>query len=272
MKFLATCNTNTIGKLISFSILLPFLWSCSNSINKKNKTTIDKPMYSVTNPVQIEIDEIFSLLAYSIVYADWQEDSIPRNDRRGYNIGSVLVNSENKPVYYALNCVGETNNSTQHSEVRLITQYLDSVSSFDLKNFTIYTTLEPCAMCAGMMTMTLVTRTVYGQNDVEFSHTFERLAIDSRSIGGYPPFPRKVIADESPSIIKQELNDAYQEFLKTDDEKILAKFLVSKKAKEIYKKACLSFKDYKVKFSENENIYAQSITFYNEIVNSKKLK
>jgi len=232
----------------------------------QNKTIKDKSVYSITNPVQIEIDEIFSLLAYSIVYADWQEDSIPRNKRRGYNIGCVLVNSQNEPVHHALNCVGVTNNSTQHGEVRLITEYLDLVESFDLKNYTIYTTLEPCAMCAGMMTMTLVTRTVYGQNDVEFSQTFERLAFDSRSIGGYAPFPRKVIADPSPSLIKFELNKAYQEFLKTDTEKILAKFLVSKKAKEIYMKAYLSFKDYEVKFDENRKVYAQSIKFYNEIV------
>ena len=270
MKIIVAFITNAIEKLICFSILFPLSWACTSGNMNKNKTITEKQMYSVTNSVQIEIDEIFSLLAYSIVYADWQEDSIPRNERRGYNIGSVLVDSQNKPVFYALNSVGITNNSTQHSEVRLITQYLDSVKSFDLKNYTIYTTLEPCAMCAGMMTMTLVTRTVYGQNDVEFSHSFERLAIDSRSIGGYPPFPRKVIADESPSIIKQELNDAYQEFLRTDDEKILSKFLVSKKAKEIYKKAYLTFIDYNVKFSENENIYAQSVKFFMEVVNSKK--
>ena len=197
-------------------------------------------MYSISDPKQIEIDEIFSLLAYSIVLTDWQSDTIPRHKRRGYNIGSVLVDAQNKPVFHALNCVGVTNNSTQHGEVRLMTQYLDAIEAFDLKEYTIYTTLEPCAMCAGMMTMTLVERTVFGQNDVEYSHTFERLAIDSRSIGGYPPFPRQVIADPSPSYIKEELNTAYQDFLTHDTEKILAKFLVSEKAKSDISKSLSS--------------------------------
>ena len=223
-------------------------------------------MYSVTDPRQIEIDEIFSLLAYSVVYSDWQEDSVPRDKRRGYNIGCVLVNAQNKPVYYALNSVGVTNNSTQHGEVRLMTHYLDLVKSFDLKNHTIYTTLEPCAMCAGMMTMTLVARTLYGQNDVEYSHSFERLAFDSRSIGGYAPFPRKVIAEPGPSEFTRELNDAYQAFLNTDSEKILAKFLVSQAAKEIYKRANQAFKDYHIKFEDNAIIYSQAIKFYEQIV------
>jgi len=244
--------------------MITIFWSCSNRNKSINKTEIKKSMYSITDPKQAEIDEIFSLLAYSLVYSDWQEDSIPREKRRGYNIGCVLVNPEDQPVYYALNCVGVTNNSSQHAEVRLITQYLDSVKSFDLKNHTIYSTLEPCPMCAGMMTMTLVARTVYGQNDVEYNHAFERLAFDSRSIGGYPPFPRKVIAESGPSGFTLELNDAYQDFLKTDSEKILAKFLVSKKAKEIYKKANQAFKNYKVKFADNSEIYSRSIKFYEQ--------
>jgi len=229
-------------------------------------------MYSITNPRQIEVDEIFSLLAYSFVYSNWQEDSIPRDHRRGYNIGSVLVDKNNNPVYYALNSVGVTNNATQHGEVRLMIQYLDSVRAFDLREHTIYTTLEPCAMCAGMMTMTLIKRTVYGQNDVEFSHTFERLAIDSRSIGGYPAFPRMVIADVSPIQFKTQLDREYQEFLQTDPEKYLAKFLVSEKAKAIYRNAYEAFRSYQVKFEENREIYNKSIKFFEQKTNSKTTK
>jgi len=209
-----------------------------------------------SDPVQLEIDEIFSLFTYKIVYDNWQDHSIPRENRRGYNIGSILVNPQNEPVHYALNSVGITQNSTQHAEVRLMTQYLDSSDFFDLHDFTIYTTLEPCAMCAGMMAMTRVKRTVYGQNDVEFSHALERLAFDSKSIGGYAPFPRKVISSPSPSNIRQELNKAFQEFLSIDSEKILAKFLSNDQAKTIFKNASQLFENFQVKFIENRKIFS----------------
>ncbi|PRY20621.1 cytidine/deoxycytidylate deaminase-like protein [Spirosoma oryzae] len=219
-------------------------------------------VYPLIDGKQVEIDEIFSLLAYSIVYADWQDESTPRDERRGYNIGSVLVDSENNPVFWGLNSVGVTNNATQHSEVRLMTQYLDVSETFDLKSHTVYTTLEPCAMCGGMMAMALISKSVFGQNDVEFSHAIDRLNFDSRSIGGYAPFPRKVACIPSPSPFTEILNESYQSFLKVDSEKILAKFLVSNEAKNIYSDARNAFETYKIKHIENQAVYNKAKLFY----------
>lgn len=230
----------------------------SNVNQDKSSSTI----YSVTDGRQVELDEIFSLLAYSIVYADWQDESTPRDKRRGYNIGSVLVDSESNPVFWGLNSVGITNNATQHSEVRLMTQYLDVSETFDLKSYTVYTTLEPCAMCGGMMAMALISKSVFGQNDVEFSHAIDRLNFDSRSIGGYAPFPRKVVSIPSPSPFTKILNESYQSFLKVDSEKILAKFLVSNEAKSIYSNAKNTFDTYKVKHNENQAVYIKARLFY----------
>ncbi|MCB0522493.1 MAG: nucleoside deaminase [Lewinellaceae bacterium] len=220
------------------------------------KTTLD--------PVQQEIDEIFSLLAYSLVYQDWQSHEVPRDKRRGYNIGAVLVDKENHPVYYGLNSINSTDNATQHGEVRSIIGYLDQTRKFNLSGYTIYTTLEPCVMCAGMITMTAFKRAVYGQHDVEYSKAFERLAVDTQPIGGFPPYPRRVEALANSTQYCKALDDAYAKFLATDSEKVLAKFLTSDEAKAIYKSAARAFENYEVKHPENQSILEAAQTFFDQ--------
>lgn len=235
---------------------------CSSELMK---TTYEN--YSIEDCAQKERDEIYSLLAYTLVLKDWQGSEIPRLERRGYNIGSVLVNPEGKPVHQALNCVNEEDNSTQHGELRLIDHYIDSVRSFHLRDYTVYTTLEPCAMCAGMMIMTNVQRTVFGQYDVEYSSALERLSFDSRSIGGYPPYPRQVISDAAPVVYRQKLDSAFQVFLNTDEERYLAKFLSSEEAKSIFKEASQAFFDFEVEFVENEKVLQMAHEFYKQTHN-----
>ena len=213
--------------------------------------------------IQEEIDDIFSLLAYSIVYKDWQPNSVPREKRRGYNIGALIVNAQNEPVHYGLNCINSTDNATQHGEVRSIISYLDKTRKFNLAGHTIYTTLEPCVMCAGMITMTSFKRVVYGQRDIEFSHAFERLSIDTRPIGGFAPYPRTVVAVPSSLKYCKALDDAYEEFLEKDSEKVLAKFLTSEEAYKIYQQATEIFLSYKVKNEKNTSIYSTALDFFN---------
>merc|ERR1711924_116635 len=113
--------------------------------------------------------------------------------------------------HYGLNAV-TSGNSTKHAEIIAITEYLEKSGRSDLSGFTIYTTLEPCIMCGGMMTMTGVRRVVYGQNDVDFSKGLERLAIDTSSHGGYPPYVRKVVVHQSESCHSKRLNEAYRKY------------------------------------------------------------
>ncbi|HEY6320296.1 MAG TPA: deaminase, partial [Thermoanaerobaculia bacterium] len=155
------------------------------------------PLAQAANPAQVERDQIFSLLAYAVVQLDWQAQGAA--EPRGYNIGSVLVDKNACVVYWGLNSVGLAKNKTQHGEVRLMTCYMDRkreagqpLPGANLKDYAIYTTLEPCAMCSGMMVLQSVLRTVYGQKDPSFGDALERLAFDGERCGGYPPYPRPV--------------------------------------------------------------------------------
>lgn len=191
------------------------------------------------------------LLTYALVYQDWQPDSIPRALRRGYNIGAVLVDPYNRPVYHGLNCINSTDNATQHSEVRAIMGYLDRYKGFNLEGFTIYVSLEPCIMCAGMITMTAIRRAVYGQKDVAYSKAFERLAMQSSE---FPAYPRQVLAEAVDIAHCRQLDEAYLHYLQSREEKILAKFLSSETAREIFAAAALAFDNFQVLHPANESI------------------
>lgn len=251
---------------LRFCFLLFLLSGAACGPSKKMQPTLALPFqeYSIKDPVKQEIDEIYSLVTYALVYANWQSGSVPRNQRRGYNIGAVLVDKDNLPVYYGLNCINSTDNATQHGEVRAITEYLEKNRCFNLDGFTIYTSLEPCIMCAGMMTMTDIDRVVYGQKDVDFSNGLERLALDTRPFGGYAPFKRTTWADASPSAFRSQLDTLYQQFLATEQEKILAKFLVSAAAEQTFKEAHEAFVNYQPKHAQNKLIYQSAKQFYDE--------
>lgn len=254
IMFLRTCLVLSLA-LVS---------ACATPKKMQPQLTLPFQEYSVKDPVRQEVDEVFSLLAYALVYRDWQPASVPRNQRRGYNIGALLVDKDSKPVFYGLNAINSTDNATQHGEVRAITNYLEKTRRFNLDGFTIYTTLEPCIMCAGMMTMTDVDRVVYGQKDVDFSNGLERLALDTRAYGGYAPFKRTTWADASPSPFRGQLDKAYQHFLNNDPERVLAKFLAGKEAETIFKEASHTFLNYQVRHSENATTYESALRFFRE--------
>ncbi len=203
--------------------------------------------------IQQEVDDIFILLCYALVFQDWQADTIARENRRGYNIGALLVSPNQIPVYHGLNCINSTDNATQHSEVRAITGYLSKYGGYNLDGFSIYVTLEPCVMCAGMITMTAIDRAIFGQRDVAYSKAFERLAIQTKAL---PAYPRQVKAVAAETPFRYQLDEAYAEYLRANEEKILAKFLHSKNAKHIFAAAEQRFLHYQLQFPENQPILA----------------
>lgn len=105
--------------------------------------TLEDPKASA----EAERDYLYSLLAMCVVRHDWQW----LEETRGHNIGSVLVkNATGEVAYYARNSNRVLTNGSQHGEVRLVTNFLKCEGEGTyLKDYTLYTTLEPCMMCAG---------------------------------------------------------------------------------------------------------------------------
>jgi tRNA(adenine34) deaminase len=212
--------------------------------------------------VQEERDTIYSLLAYAVVLKDWQ--TAETNPARGHNIGSVLVTPKGEVVAWARNCNKITGNGTQHGEVRLMRNYLAEVKTYDLKGYVVYTTLEPCAMCSGMMVLLSIGRTVYGQTDPDYGKAIERLKLDSSKLSnGYKPYPRteNLISEPAANKYREQLDAEYKKYQATDG-KGITKWLLSDDAKEIYKEAEKELRNFQIRHEENKEVYKAALEFY----------
>ena len=218
-----------------------------------------------------ERDAIFMLLAYAVVEKDWQDNDMTKN--RGYNIGSVLVKNDTHEVAFnATNAVNITHNMTQHGEVRLMNCYLakyGSATMKDLKGYTLYTTLEPCAQCSGMMFLTNLPRVVYGQTDPSFGKAVERLELDSRALPmGYPPYPRSDIvhSEGSKALYRYYLDDLYEEYQKAHPDAHITEFLASPKIAQVYREAVHDLRHFEVTYPANQKILKQAIDYLDKKV------
>ena len=207
-------------------------------------------------PSQIERDEIFGLATLVMIYKDWQS----RPETRGHNIGSILVNKDNQPVFWARNSVKTTDNATQHGEVRLIQAYLNckGVGKY-MDGYTVYTTLEPCAMCTGMIAMTKVDRVVYVQADPEFGHALKGL----KSVN----FPRVFVQDSTPKLgQKRALEKGWVNYRTLHKGSAITDYLLTDDAKAVYASAQVDLNDFKVNYPENQKVLDQMLDFLNKQV------
>jgi tRNA(Arg) A34 adenosine deaminase TadA len=128
-------------------------------------------------------------------------------------------------------------------------QYLDKYS--------IYTTLEPCAQCAGMMTFLRVERVVYGQEDSSYGKALERLQLDSSHAfappaHGYPPYPRRVMCEASSSDFRVQLETAFSNYRSRHRARsTLTDFLYTDEAKAVFQKASEALQRLEAKYPEN---------------------
>jgi len=85
-------------------------------------------------------------------------------------VGAVLVH-QNRIVARASNQTELLNDVTAHAEILCITSAEASLGSKFLDDFTLYVTLEPCAMCAGAVKWARIGRIVYGAQDEKAGYT-----------------------------------------------------------------------------------------------------
>ena len=170
-------------------------------------------------------------LAYEHVLTHWQS-AAQGESRRGYNIAAVLVSPEGKILAKELNSVIALQDCTQHAEMRLIQKYLAEHRCFNLRECSVYTTLEPCAMCAATMGMAGINHVYYGQSDPAFGKAAERLAQDTTAQNGFSPYPRVVHCELIESPLQKELEAAFRK----SGIREITKWLATDEAKSIFLK------------------------------------
>lgn len=101
-------------------------------------------------------DEMFMRKALQEARAAMSEGEIP--------VGAVIV-WRDKVIARAHNLTETLNDVTAHAEMQAITAAANQLGGKYLQQCTMYVTLEPCAMCAGAIGWSQLSRLVFGAAD-----------------------------------------------------------------------------------------------------------
>ena len=83
-------------------------------------------------------------------------------------VGAVIVSADQTILASASNRTIKDNDPTAHAEILALRMAASLVGNYRLNGVTVYSTIEPCAMCAGALVNARVARLVYGAPDERF--------------------------------------------------------------------------------------------------------
>ena len=83
-------------------------------------------------------------------------------------VGAVLVDSDGRILAATSNRTIKNNDPTAHAEILALRLAAIRKGNYRLPGTTMYSTIEPCAMCAGALVNARVERLVFGAHDERF--------------------------------------------------------------------------------------------------------
>lgn len=83
-------------------------------------------------------------------------------------VGAIIVDDKDRILATASNRTITDTDPTAHAEILALRTAALRVGNYRLTGTTIYTTIEPCVMCAGALVNARVARLVYGAQDERF--------------------------------------------------------------------------------------------------------
>ncbi len=93
------------------------------------------------------------------------QDSLPRD----VPIGAVIINPETRELISSSgNMREQKNDPTNHAEINAIRQASQEIGDWRLNDLVMFTTLEPCIMCAGALIQSRIGAVVYGASDPQY--------------------------------------------------------------------------------------------------------
>ncbi|CAN5153290.1 tRNA adenosine(34) deaminase TadA [soil metagenome] len=100
----------------------------------------------------------------------WRAIGIARDAaaRNEVPVGSIVLDKDGRILAAATNRTITDTDPTAHAEILALRTAALRVGNYRLTETTVYTTIEPCAMCAGALVNARVARLVYGARDERF--------------------------------------------------------------------------------------------------------
>ena len=100
----------------------------------------------------------------------WKAIRVAREAARLHEVpvGAVLVNGDGRILAATSNRTITDNDPTAHAEILALRTAAIRTGNYRLSGTTMYSTVEPCAMCAGALVNARVARIVFGTRDERF--------------------------------------------------------------------------------------------------------
>ncbi len=118
-------------------------------------------------------------------------------------VGAVLIDASGN-VFRNRNRTRQNGSPSAHAEHLVISEGTKRKEDWRLEDCTLYTTLEPCLMCAGLIILSRIPRVVYGAWDKRFG-AFGSITdvMKMQGLNHYPEISGGCLADESSNLLKE---------------------------------------------------------------------
>jgi tRNA(adenine34) deaminase len=132
-------------------------------------------------------------------------------------IGACLIDKNNRLLASAGNRTITDSDPTAHAEILILREAASKIGNYRLTGAIVYTTIEPCAMCAGALVNARIKRLVFGAHDERFGavESIFRLC-DTSSLNHRIEIKSGVLADECKKLMQDFFRQKRQK-LKTDN-------------------------------------------------------
>lgn len=119
-------------------------------------------------------------------------------------IGACVLDEKGEMLAASGNLTIANNDPTAHAEILVMRRAARIVGNYRLTGCTLYTTIEPCVMCAGALVNARIKRLVFGAHDERFGavETLFRVCDDERLNHRVEIVPG-VLADECRALMRE---------------------------------------------------------------------
>lgn len=118
-------------------------------------------------------------------------------------VGAVVV-AERQVIGRGRNSTIAKQDPTAHAEIVALREAASAAGNYRLEGATVYSTLEPCAMCAGALVAARVARLVFGARDLRFGGVRSKFRIaDSELLNHRVEIVEGVLAAECLDLLRR---------------------------------------------------------------------
>jgi tRNA(adenine34) deaminase len=111
------------------------------------------------SPRDEAVNDVFMRMALELAREAWDAGEVP--------VGAVVVISD-RVIGRGRNSPIAMTDPTAHAEILALRGAAAAAGNYRLEDATVYSTLEPCVMCAGALVAARVRRLVFGARDLRF--------------------------------------------------------------------------------------------------------